>query len=73
MVVFVGILCGHKSIKQIYLSLGKNIPENEILTIDGKTIKHSESRTESENKTPHKSIHVVSAQVAFTRCMFRTG
>ena len=48
---------------------GKNIPENEVLAIDGKTIKRSEYAAEVEDKKPHKAAHVVSAKVAFTRCV----
>ena len=120
MIVFIGMLCGHKSIEQIqfyatinekalrkYLKLengipssdtilrvlaridtkqfekvfieyarqtfGKNIPENEVLAIDGKTIKRSEYAPEGEDKKPHRVAHVVSAKVAFTRCVFWTG
>ena len=51
---------------------GKNIPENEVLAIDGKTIKRSEYAPEGEDKKPHKAAHV-SAKVAFTRCVFWTG
>ena len=108
MIVFIGMLCGHKSIEQIqfyamlneqtlkkYLKLengipssdtilrvlaridakqfekvfidyarqtfGKNIPENEVLAIDGKTIKRSEYVPEGQDKKPHKAAHVVSA------------
>ena len=39
----------------------KNIPENEVLAIDGKTIKRSEYAPEGEDKKPHKVAHVVSA------------
>ena len=53
-------------------TFGKNIPENEVLAIDGKTIKRSEYAPEGEDKKPHKAAHV-SAKVAFTRCVFWTG
>ena len=42
-------------------TFGKNIPENEVLAIDGKTIKRSEYAPEGEDKKPHKAAHVVSA------------
>ena len=108
MIVFIGMLCGHKSIEQIYFyaklseqalkkylklengipssdtilrvlaridtkqfeevfidyarqTFGKNIPKNEVLAIDGKTIKRSEYITESKDKKSHKVAHVVSA------------
>ena len=108
MIVFIGMLCGHKSIEQIYFyakineqalkkylklengipssdtilrvlamidpkqfekvfieyarqTFGNNIPENEVLAIDGKTIKRSEYTPEGKDKKPHKAAHVVSA------------
>ena len=48
-------------------------PENEVLAIDGKTIKRSEYVPEGKDKKPHKAAHVVSAKVSFVRSMFWTG
>ena len=120
MIVFVGVLCGYKSIEQIqfyatlseqtlkkYLKLengipssdtilrvlaridakqlekvfieyaretfGKNSAENEVVAIDGKTIRRSEYTPTGEDKKPHKAAHVVSAQVAFSGCVLRAG
>ena len=108
MIVFLGVLCGYKSIEEIhfnaelseetlkkYLKLengipgsdtilrvlaridskqfekvfvkyvretfSSNLPENEVLAIDGKTIRHSEYNPNTEGKRPHKASHVVSA------------
>ena len=41
--------------------------------IDGKTIRRSEYAPAGEDKRPHKAVHVVSAQVAFARCVLRAG
>ena len=120
MLVFVGVLCGYKSIEQIqfyatlseqtlkkYLKLengipssdtilrvlaridakqlekvfieyarevfGKHIAENEVVTIDGKTIRRSEYAPTGEDKRAHKAAHVVSAQVALSGCVLRAG
>ena len=54
-------------------TFGKNIPENEVLAIDGKTIKRSEYAPEGEDKKPHKVAHVVSAKVAFTMLKWLSG
>jgi len=54
-------------------TFGNNIPENEVLAIDGKTIKRSEYAPEGKDKKPHKAAHVVSAKVSFVRSMFWTG
>ena len=54
-------------------TFGNNIPKNEVLAIDGKTIKRSEYAPEGEDKKPHKAAHVVSAKVSFVRSMFWTG
>ena len=119
MIMFMGVLCGYKSIEQIqfyaalseqtlkkYLKLengipssdtilrvlaridakqlekvfieyaretfGKHIAEDEVLAIDGKTIRHEYAPT-GEDKKPHKAAHVVSAQVAFFGCVLRAG
>ena len=119
MLVFVGVLCGYKSIEQIqfyatlseqtlkkYLKLengipssdtilrvlaridakqlekvfieyaretfGKHIAEDEVLAIDGKTIRREYAPT-GEDKRAHKAAHVVSAQVAFSGCVFWAG
>ena len=108
MLVFMGVLCGYKSIEQIqfyatlseqtlkkYLKLengipssdtilrvlaridakqlekvfieyaretfGKHIAEDEVLAIDGKTIRRSEYAPTGEDKKPHKAAHIVSA------------
>ena len=120
MLVFVGVLCGYKSIEQIqfyatvseqtlkkYLKLengipssdtilrvlaridakqlekvfieyaretfGKHIAEDEVLAIDGKTIRRSEYAPTGEDKRAHKAAHVVSAQVALSGCVLRAG
>ena len=54
-------------------TFGNNIPKNEVLAIDGKTIKRSEYTPEGKDKKPHKAAHVVSAKVSFVRSMFWTG
>ena len=40
---------------------GKNSAENEVVAIDGKTIRRSEYAPTGEDKKPHKAAHVVSA------------
>jgi len=108
MIVFLGVLCGYKSIEEIhfnaelseetlkkYLKLENgipgsdtilrvlarieskqfekifvkyaretfsgNLPENEVIAIDGKTIRHSEYDPNPGSNKPHKASHVVSA------------
>ena len=54
-------------------TFGKNSAENEVVAIDGKTIRRSEYTPTGEDKKPHKAAHVVSAQVAFSGCVLRAG
>ena len=60
-------------IEYAWEAFGKNSAENEVLAIDGKTIRGSEYAPADEEKTPYKAAHVVSAQVAFTGSMLRIG
>ena len=55
-----------KQLKKVFIdyareTFGKKLAENEVLAIDGKTIRHSEYAPADENKTPHKAVHEVSA------------
>ena len=54
-------------------TFGKHSAENEVVAIDGKTIRRSEYAPTGEDKKPHKAAHVVSAQVALPRCVLRAG
>ena len=42
-------------------TFGKHSVENEVVAIDGKTIRRSEYAPTSEDKKSHKAAHVVSA------------
>lgn len=48
-------------VKYVRETLGKEIPGGEVLAMDGKTIRRSGYSPKSEDKTPHKASHVVSA------------
>ena len=50
---------------------GKNIVENEILAIHGKTIRRSEYAPTIPDKKPYEAAYAVSAQVVFAGYVFR--
>ncbi|MGP1445731.1 hypothetical protein [Treponema sp.] len=52
-------------------TFGKNIVENEILAIHGKTIRRSEYAPTIPDKKPYEAAYAVSAQVVSAGYVFR--